>query len=641
MAVEDLEYVERATGISLDEDKPLSDVRRQKQRSGRGAKDDSGAKAGASIEPKKDEYDWFDFFLKCGVGVHQCERYAMNFSRDSMDETVLPDITASNLRTLGLKEGDTLRVMKFLDNKFGRTAANRSKRNVSFGGTEVISNGEGEEDTANGGLFSGPGGALRNNTRKGRPAPAVQTNDVVDPKAFDQDKSKNGIDSGEPSSSPTKAPPPIAKDDVKGFDDDAWAVKPSKQPAVASPATTSPLASSESQPNRPQQSLTGSLKDLSLLSPPLQPTIVHSTGSQQVNGPQQPQQLQPQPQPQQQQQTAGATPSFFSQLGPQPTGTQIPQNPAPSAPPLPAFIPQQTGLSQQQNIARPRPQPPQMMQNQSSLMPPPPPRPLSAPQNASQQGGFGPPPLQPQLTGYQNTAPYQPQLAPHIAPPGQSLNDLNQIRQQQQPPPQQPQQQFGQPQLMPQLTGYNPRSNGFAPQPTGYGQQGIAPQQTGYGQQQSQQNNFQPAPPQQQFLNSQATGSPFANPGQPSPFQSLAPQPTGYLQPQATGINSILPPALQPQQTGANGYGQGFGQSPPPMPPLPPMPSMPAAAPLQPQKTGPPPPVRFGLAGDAKKLMPQATGRRANLSAASKSPFFMPSLRMLTIVVAPENPFGF
>jgi hypothetical protein len=40
--------------------------------------------------------------------------------------------------------------------------------------------------------------------------------------------------------------------------------------------------------------------------------------------------------------------------------------------------------------------------------------------------------------------------------------------------------------------------------------------------------------------------------------------------------------------------------------------------PLVPQKTGPPPPVRFGVTGDTKKLMPQATGRRANLAQASK-----------------------
>ena len=42
----------------------------------------------------------------------------------------------------------------------------------------------------------------------------------------------------------------------------------------------------------------------------------------------------------------------------------------------------------------------------------------------------------------------------------------------------------------------------------------------------------------------------------------------------------------------------------------------PQVAPLVPQQTGPPPPVRFGVTEN--KLTPQATGRRANLSQASK-----------------------
>lgn len=130
MAIEDLEYVERATGVSLEDDKPLADVKR---RSAQASKSDdrdkagSGAKPGASVDqgkqakPEGKEYDWFDFFLKAGVSPYQCERYAFNFHRDSMDESVLSEIGPSVLRTLGLKEGDILRVMKYLDNKFGRT----------------------------------------------------------------------------------------------------------------------------------------------------------------------------------------------------------------------------------------------------------------------------------------------------------------------------------------------------------------------------------------------------------------------------------------------------------------------------------------------------------------------------------------
>ena len=104
MSVVDLEYVERVTGISLDEDKPLSEVKRSKTRQSSSNKN-NGAAAGAQVLPKKPEYDWFLFFLSCDVQPGLCERYAQAFNRDSMDESVLPDVNATILRTLGLKTG--------------------------------------------------------------------------------------------------------------------------------------------------------------------------------------------------------------------------------------------------------------------------------------------------------------------------------------------------------------------------------------------------------------------------------------------------------------------------------------------------------------------------------------------------------
>jgi hypothetical protein len=168
---------------------------------------------------------------------------------------------------------------------------------------------------------------------------------------------------------------------------------------------------------------------------------------------------------------------------------------------------------------------------------------------------------------------------------------------------------------MPQPTGYNsmsppplmPQQTGFAPfqqsMQTGFQQ----PMQTGF--QQPMQTGYQ--------ASFQQNGSPFADSAR-VPFQPMQSQPTGYnsfqpspLNPQATGVNRFLPPAIQPQPT-------GFGQSPPPMPPMPPMPSMPTAQPLVAQKTGPAPPIRFGVQA-AKKLAPQPTGK-ASLANASKSP---------------------
>jgi hypothetical protein len=593
MAVEDLEYVEKATGVSLDDDKPLENIRRKLPRE---SEQPRPAKSGASIEaPKPPEYDWFEFFLKAGVGPQLCERYAQAMNRESMDENVLPEVGQETLRKLGLKEGDILKVMKFLDNKYGRNSKQAN-------GDAAKTNGSA------GGLFSGPDGSLQNNTRRGRPEVNRQASDVVDAKVFEPKGEQEGTPPAESRATPLTTAPTREKVQ-SSFDDDAWEVKPSKQSTPKSRPAPTTTASS-------QPPLSGALADLSLLSPPLQPTIVT------------PQQAQPQvpplpigqpttsvATPAQQPQHPGANPGFFSQLNPQQTGLPPPlggfQQPVQSQP-------QVTGFQQipQLNPPRQRPQPPQQSFDPRSLLPPPP-RPLSAPQNVQQQSQFGLLPLQPQLTGIPQTSPLQ-------APPGQSLNELNQQRFQQ---------QYGQQQLQQQPTGFT--------QP-GQGQfvNGFQPQQTGF-------LNFQPQ--QQSFMNGNAQGSPFADP-RPSYQSSLAPQQTGYGSYSQQGrppggINSILPPALQPQPTGfaqqqlqpssfqqqqQTGYQQtqqtGFGQPPQQNgfsnqnfqpPPLPPIPQQPTIAPLQPQKTGPAPPVRFGVA-EAKKLTPQPTGRRANLSHASK-----------------------
>ncbi|EKG21970.1 hypothetical protein MPH_00696 [Macrophomina phaseolina MS6] len=587
MSVEDLEYVEKVTGVSLDEDKPLSDIKRKgTTKEGRSS---SVPRAGISIGQPQPTYDWFQFFLDCGVNPQICERYAQSFTRDQMGEENLPDISEKVLRTLGLKEGDILRVMKFLDNKYGRTGENQ-KRSVSFGDASVA----GEEEGANGGLFAGPGGALKNNTRKGRPAPAVQTNDVIDPEAL---KSKaEGVKSDATGASSGAGS--TGEKGAGGFDDNAWEVKPSKQPeqpassAPSEPATTASAPATTAPPPAP----TGAMAELSLLTPALEPTPAPAPASTTAT-----QAVAPAPAPPQAPQPTGppgATPGLFEQVA------NLPQAP-PRARPL---APQQTGAN--------------------SLISPPPQRASSAPQNFNQ---FNPPqPLQPQMTGMP-------------APPGQSLQDLqNQQRmqqfQQQQMAMQQQQTGF----MQPQQTGF-PGQFGqqgpLMPQPTGF----MQPQQTGFP------GQFGPGGPQMgnQF------GSPFADPtpgrpqsfmtpmqAQPTGFQpqqtgfqpqqtGFQPQQTGFqpqpLQPQQTGVNAFLPPALQPQRTGAstlNGFGNSNSFQAPPVPPIPQQAT--AAQPLVPQKTGPPPPVRFGVNPAAKKLAPQPTGRRANLSQAT-----------------PDNPFGF
>lgn len=563
MSVEDLEYVERVTGESLDDDKPLSDLKRRSMLQAK----DSGPRSPAGITlEKKPEYDWFDFFLKCGVNPQICERYARAFHKEEMGEESIPDITAALLRTLGLKEGDILRVTKYVDGKYERNAD--QKRSVSFAE-------EGEEGSS-GGLFSGPGGALRNNTRKGRPAPPVQTSDVVDAKAFEQ-KTDNTVKKPADAMPTPLASAPTPDKKVDGFEDNAWDVKPSRSASTsAPPPAASPPPAQAAPPAARPPPLTGSMSELSLLDmPALKPDEIAQPAppapvAQTTQAP-----VQPAPAPVQQMQPTGATPTLFEQV---------------------AAI---KALTQPHNMAPPRmrPQAPQQ-QSTGGLIAPPPQRSSSAPMNA-QQSAFGPPPpLQPQLTGY------NPNMMNQGIPQGQSLQNMQ---------PQMtgyPQQNGGfgfQNGTMPQPTGYNtvspppqqPMQTGFAPfqqqQPTSFQQ----PMQTGF-----QQQGFQPG--------FQQNGSPFADPSR-GPFQA---QPTGYnsfqpspLNPQATGVNRFLPPAIQPQPTGFMASQNQMA-----VPPMPPMPTMPTMQPLVPQKTGPPPTIKFGVA--AKKLTPQPTGR-ANLANAS------------------------
>jgi actin cytoskeleton-regulatory complex protein SLA1 len=43
-------------------------------------------------EKKKIDYDWHVFFLDSGVDYITCQRYAIAFKRDQMDESILPNI---------------------------------------------------------------------------------------------------------------------------------------------------------------------------------------------------------------------------------------------------------------------------------------------------------------------------------------------------------------------------------------------------------------------------------------------------------------------------------------------------------------------------------------------------------------------
>ncbi|GMG19426.1 unnamed protein product [Ambrosiozyma monospora] len=206
LSTEDLEYVERVTGMSLDNYKQKKEPtpqepsrpkqQSQPQQSRQKQPPTSSLPSTSSQIPFNDELNeyWFNFFIECGVDAYICDKYARSFTNEQMDQSILEDIQPALMRSLGLREGDILRVSKFLDTKFGR-----NKKDV----------------TPAGGLFSGADGALKTNT-------AGANNEVV-----------NGSQ-------------------LNKFEDDAWAKKPASK-------------TTEEKVTTPQ--VTGSIQDLVNIKP--------------------------------------------------------------------------------------------------------------------------------------------------------------------------------------------------------------------------------------------------------------------------------------------------------------------------------------------------------------------------------------
>jgi actin cytoskeleton-regulatory complex protein SLA1 len=546
MSLEDVAYVERLTGrqTSPPPPKPPPDSEKPKGTT------------------RRIEFDWFQFFLESGVDYNVCQRYAINFERDQMDEGVLPDINSDTLRTLGVREGDILRIMKRLDEKFGRSASR--KKSVRFGGVDEDE--EKKDDLADvvkvhaperkESIFSsGPSGALRNNTsRRGRPTTTKAVSDEVDPTLLsasaqpeepDREKGeKHGV-------RPLRVPPSRLANmsetenasNAGGFEDDAWTVKEQRQRApqqIQQPPTVQiqsppPQAVQAGPPPRSAMHDLSSINTQSInqsLPQPLQPQITP-----------QPVQLSPQP-------TA-------SPMAPRPASVPPVQS-APQAQPLQAQL---TGLPPQGQYHPPMPGPTpaqasgtpsldeqlvklqlykqhQMLQaQQTGYMQ------VIQPQPTGYMNGFASqPPQLPTLTG----VPSQSQTGgfmPNFLPPGQQSSVLGPTRSLSAslPPPLIPA-NTASPSTPQYLTShrtgpanfasvpqYQPLQTQLPPQPTGFQPMTMQPQMTG----------FQPQP---QMLPPQTTGMPsFLPPPQPN---ALAPQVTGFQQqmmPQKTGVSEFKP----------------------------------------------------------------------------------------------------
>ncbi|OCH90954.1 hypothetical protein OBBRIDRAFT_776007 [Obba rivulosa] len=570
MSPEDMRYVDKLISKKVsparkysEDDEPL-ELRRQ-------SLVPDAAKTPARITPsKKSNIDWFDFFLNAGCDVDDCTRYATSFERDKIDETILPDITESTMRSLGLREGDIIRVKKAIEQRQPKPAPNSDVLQDQLRRDEELARQlQAEEDDGRPrgqapNLFAEANGALKN-VRRGRPQPSkslppasVDLQSIAIASDQIQRTGSPQVLSPQKTTSPLEATPRSnSTAEVKsGFDDDAWTIRPSStKPLAPTPPAVAPRAPS---------------------APPAPP---------------------PPPAPPAPAQATAPAPASVPAPAPVLVAPPAPATPA-AAPPAPVQ-PQATGaplaktdqdiFEQLARLSQLRTQSPALTQQASPATPltsaqlarSPPPQVLSPPAGYQQGLGVGPSPvpigqhLQAQQTGFfplSHTASANGPRGPFApVPANQSLL--------------QP--------LVPTTTGFN----SFVPT-----RPSTAP-------------GYQSAPQQQSFLNPQPTG--FA--GTPQP---LGPQPTGYptsgpLLSQPTGIpngsfggglggsfgsslgsgsyGSTPTPSYQPNtgftpvQTNPTGFNTSFGQSPftnaspfnnvvstpPPAPPAPPAPAGP------------------------------------------------------------------
>lgn len=198
------------------------------------------------------------------------------------------------MRSLGLREGDIIRVRKHIETSRPKPVSPKDDSAQVRGDEDLArrlqeEDGSGSKRSPAPNLFAGPNGVLKNNTqRRGRPTPSKSVPTSVDVNAISNASEtikRTGSPSLlSPSSSPLQAPtragsvPPISS----GFDDDAWTNRPSS----TRPLTPTPTPPAQQQPPRtvsaPPQQPTEPPVALAIVetksAPPTQPQQTGGTG---------------------------------------------------------------------------------------------------------------------------------------------------------------------------------------------------------------------------------------------------------------------------------------------------------------------------------------------------------------------------
>ena len=278
MSAEDMRYIEKVTNSrsggptaarnTSDDDIPLAQQRKQ-------------LNVSRSTTPKKGPtIDWFEFFLSAGCDVDDCTRYASSFERDKIDEAILPDITDATMRSLGLREGDIIRVTKAIGQRHPKkpdaSAQEQLLRDEAMARQlqQEEHSGKKQPTSPAPNLFAaGPGGALKQPRRgrpqssKSSPASTVDLNAINT--ASDNIQRTSSPQASSSASTPVQAPPrsssALAPVISSGFDDEAWTPRPSStKPLAPTPPVPTPRA-----PSAPPASI---IPATAVVSPP-QPSL--------------------------------------------------------------------------------------------------------------------------------------------------------------------------------------------------------------------------------------------------------------------------------------------------------------------------------------------------------------------------------
>ncbi|ETW83601.1 hypothetical protein HETIRDRAFT_155103 [Heterobasidion irregulare TC 32-1] len=541
MSVEDMRFVERVTGrpqpqrrASDDDDEPLAHRRSSLKVPPRSAT----APPSAAPAPKKPTIDWFEFFLNAGCDVDDCTRYASAFERDKMDAQILPDITESTMRSLGLREGDIIRVRKAIAARApplpsagsgaGAGDAEQLRRDEELARQLQVEESKRPVASPPKLFTAGPGGALKS-TRRGRPPPSksgplasVELGAIATASDQIQRSSTPQVSSAAGSAAPSPAPASVlvpatasvqspAPPPPSGFDDDAWTPRPSSTKPAATPTPTPPVLEprAPSAPPAPP-------------APPAPAPVAARVSSPPAAA------LQPQP-------TSGGNlaktteSDIFDQLArlsqlrvrsppAVSLGTSAGFNASASAAPSPSIVsPPPGGYAQGMGMgSSPVPLGQHLHAQQTGLLPPP-----RAPSVGGGVGASGPrgpyAPVPANQTLLQPLIPTTTGFGGFVPTRGAQASPFQQ--QQQSPFQQQQPLQFQQPSFL-------------SAQPTGFGAQPMLPQQTG----------FQMSGP----LMSQPTGfGGYGGGGAPPPPPPVPPLPSfqssnsfGQMQPSPTGFNT-------------------------------------------------------------------------------------------------------